>query len=83
MDDALGGRRPWDEALADYERRRNESAMPMYEFTFAQASLEPAPPPLQDLLAALVDDRAGTDRFFGVFAGTVPVADFFGAFATT
>jgi hypothetical protein len=51
----------------------------MYEFTFAQASLEPAPPPLQDLLAALVDDQAGTDRFFGVFAGTVPVADFFGA----
>jgi flavin-dependent dehydrogenase len=79
VDDALCGRRPWDEALADYERRRNEAAMPMYEFTYAQSSLEPAPPPLQDLLATLADDPAGTDRFFGVFAGTVPVADFFGA----
>jgi flavin-dependent dehydrogenase len=80
VDDALCGRRPWEDALADYERRRNEAAMPMYEFTYAQSSLEPAPPPLQDLLAALADDPAGTDRFFGVFAGTVPVQDFFGAF---
>ena len=79
VDDALCGRRPWNEALADYERRRNEAAMPMFEFTYAQSSLEPAPPPLQDLLASLVDDSAGTDRFFGVFAGTVSVADFFGA----
>jgi flavin-dependent dehydrogenase len=79
VDDALSARRPWDEALADYERRRNEAAMPMYEFTYAQSSLEPAPPPLQDLLAALADDPAGSDRFFGVFAGTVPIADFFGA----
>ena len=79
VDDALCGRRAWDEALAAYERRRNETAMPMYEFTFAQASLEPAPPPLQDMLAALRDDQAGTDRFFGVFAGTVPVSDLFGA----
>jgi 2-polyprenyl-6-methoxyphenol hydroxylase-like FAD-dependent oxidoreductase len=79
VDDALSGRRTWDDALADYERRRNDAAMPMYEFTYEQSSLEPPPPPLQDLLASLVDDPAGTDRFFGVFAGTVPVADFFGA----
>jgi 2-polyprenyl-6-methoxyphenol hydroxylase-like FAD-dependent oxidoreductase len=79
--DALCGRRPWDEALADYERRRNEAAMPMYEFTYAQASLEPPPPPLEDMLAALRDDQTSTDRFFGVFAGTVPVEDFFGAFS--
>jgi 2-polyprenyl-6-methoxyphenol hydroxylase-like FAD-dependent oxidoreductase len=83
VDDALCGRRPWDEALGDYERRRNEAAMPMYEFTYAQSSLEPPPPPLQDLLAALLDDPAGTDRFLGVFAGTVPIADFFGVPATT
>lgn len=79
VDDALCGRRAWDAALADYERRRNETALPMYEFTFAQASLEPAPPPLQDMLAALRDDQAGTDRFFGVFAGTVPVSHLLGA----
>jgi 2-polyprenyl-6-methoxyphenol hydroxylase-like FAD-dependent oxidoreductase len=83
VDDALCGRRTWDDALADYERRRNEAALPMYEFTYAQSSLEPAPPPLQGLLATLVDDPAGTDRFFGVFAGTVPIADFFGAPAPT
>jgi hypothetical protein len=53
--------------------------MPMYEFTYAQSSLEPPPPPMQELLVALTDDPASTDRFFGVFAGTVPVQDFFGA----
>jgi hypothetical protein len=79
VDDALCGRRTWDDALADYERRRNGDAMPMYEFTYAQSSLEPPPPPMLELLAALSDDPAGTDRFFGVFAGTVPVEDFFGA----
>jgi flavin-dependent dehydrogenase len=83
VDDALCGRRPWDDALADYERRRNEAAMPMYEFTYTQSSLEPAPPPLQDLLGALRDDPMGTERFFGVFAGTVPVEDFFGAVPAT
>ncbi len=30
------------------------------------------------MLAALRDDQEGIDRFFGVFAGTVPVTDFFG-----
>jgi 2-polyprenyl-6-methoxyphenol hydroxylase-like FAD-dependent oxidoreductase len=82
VDDALCGRLPWSDALAGYERRRNEAAMPMYEFTYEQSSLEPPPPPLQDMLAALRDDPAGTDRFFGVFAGTVPVADLFAVPAT-
>jgi hypothetical protein len=31
------------------------------------------------MLAALRDDQAGTDRFFGVFAGTVPVSHLLGA----
>jgi len=79
VDDALGGRRGWDDALAGYQRRRDEAAMPMYEFTYAQSSLEPPPPAMAEALAALADDPAGTERFFGVFAGTVPVADLFAA----
>jgi 2-polyprenyl-6-methoxyphenol hydroxylase-like FAD-dependent oxidoreductase len=78
VDDALCGRRSWDDALSDYGRWRDEAAMPMYEFTYAQSSLEPPPPPMQDLLASLQGDPVGTDRFFGVFAGTVGVQDFFG-----
>src|SRR4051794_3594719 len=39
IDDGLGGRRPLEQAPADYERRRDEEARPMYEFTHELASL--------------------------------------------
>jgi 2-polyprenyl-6-methoxyphenol hydroxylase-like FAD-dependent oxidoreductase len=77
LHDAWDGVRPLEEALAGYERRRDEAAMPMYEFTAQFASLEPPPPEMQSLFAALADDPEQRDRFFGVFAGSVGVADFF------
>ncbi len=33
IDEGFSGRRPLDEAMADYEQRRNEIAMPLYEVT--------------------------------------------------
>lgn len=66
-----------DDALAGYERRRNDAVMPMYEFTHARSGLEPPTPQMQQMFAAMRDDQALTERFFGVFAGTVPVQDFF------
>jgi flavin-dependent dehydrogenase len=77
LDDGLLRRRPLHDALADYERRRNTAAMPMYEFTYATSALEPPAPQEQELFAAMRDDPALAGRFFGVFAGTVPVPDFF------
>ena len=79
LDSAPRGHRPFDEALADYERRRNEAVMAMYEFTWARAGLEPPTPQEQELLGTLRDDQTRSERFLGVFAGTVPVHDFFGA----
>ena len=79
LDAGLRGHRPLDEALADYERQRNEAVMPMYEFTCARSGLEQPTPQEQELLGVLRDDQAQTERFLGVFAGTVPVQDFFGA----
>ena len=38
IDEGFSGRRRLDEALADYERQRNELAMPLYEFTTHLAS---------------------------------------------
>jgi 2-polyprenyl-6-methoxyphenol hydroxylase-like FAD-dependent oxidoreductase len=70
-------RRPMAEALADYERHRNEAAMPMYEFTCQLAALEPPPPEMQQLFAALHGNQEQTDRFFGAYAGTVPIPEFF------
>ncbi|HEY7060874.1 MAG TPA: NAD(P)/FAD-dependent oxidoreductase [Chloroflexota bacterium] len=77
IDDGLAARRPLDAALADYERQRNEAAMPQYEFTCEVASLQAPPPEKQRLFGALRGNQPDTDRFFGVMAGSVPVAEFF------
>jgi flavin-dependent dehydrogenase len=77
IDDGFSGRRSLDEALADYERERNTAVMPMYQFTAEFASLDPPPPELQALFAALRGNQEETDRFFGTIAGTVPIPEFF------
>jgi 2-polyprenyl-6-methoxyphenol hydroxylase-like FAD-dependent oxidoreductase len=77
VDVGLSGRRPLKEALADYERRRNEAVMPMYELNSQLASLEPPPPQMQQLFSALCGNQAETDRFLGTIAGTIPIPEFF------
>jgi flavin-dependent dehydrogenase len=77
IDAGLSGRRPHEEALADYERRRNAAAMPMYEFTHQFARLELPSPEMQQLFAALRNNQEQTNRFFGTLAGTVPIPEFF------
>jgi 2-polyprenyl-6-methoxyphenol hydroxylase-like FAD-dependent oxidoreductase len=77
VDDGLAGRRRLDDALADYERRRNEAVRPIYGLTQQFAALEPPPPEMQHLMAALRHDQAQADRFFGTIAGTVPIPTFF------
>jgi hypothetical protein len=77
IDAGLSGRRSLKEALADYERRRNEAVMPMYELNCHLASLEPPPPQMQQLFGALSGNQAETDSFLGTIAGTVPIPEFF------
>jgi 2-polyprenyl-6-methoxyphenol hydroxylase-like FAD-dependent oxidoreductase len=40
MDDALAGRKTWDEAGAAYQQQRDTAAMPMYEMTTKMAAGE-------------------------------------------
>jgi 2-polyprenyl-6-methoxyphenol hydroxylase-like FAD-dependent oxidoreductase len=77
LDAGFSGRRPLHAALAHYQRRRDEQAMPMYEFTCQLAALEPPPPQMQELFGALRYNQAETDRFLGAFGGTVSVQEFF------
>jgi flavin-dependent dehydrogenase len=77
LDAGWSGREPPEEALAGYERRRNEAAFPLYEFTCQLATLAPPPPEMQRLFAALRGNPEQTDRFFGLFAQTVSVPEFF------
>lgn len=77
IDRGFAGTQPLAEALAEYERRRNEQALPIYELTHELAGLEPPPPEMRQLFAALRDNEEEAGRFFGTIAGTVPVAEFF------
>ncbi len=77
VDAGFSGKREIEDALAEYEQQRNAAAFPIYEFTCQLASLEPPPPEMQQLFAALRGNQADTDRFMGVLAGTTPVSEFF------
>ena len=52
-DIGFAGRQPLEEALADYERQRNETALPIYKLTCQLTSLEPSAPKMQQLFSAL------------------------------
>jgi 2-polyprenyl-6-methoxyphenol hydroxylase-like FAD-dependent oxidoreductase len=77
IDEGLSGRRPLEEALADFERRRNEASLPLFEMTCQFATLQPPSPEQQELFAALRHDQEQTDRFLGTVVGTVPIPEFF------
>ncbi len=78
LDHWFAGRRPYEEALAGYQRRRDERALPFYELTCDFAKLEPPPPELQELIAAMQGNQAAMDDFVSVMAATLPPPEFFG-----
>jgi flavin-dependent dehydrogenase len=77
IDAGFAGRQLLEEALADYERRRNAAVRPIYDLTCQLAALQPPTPEMQALFGALRHDQEQTDRFFGTIAGTVPIPEFF------
>jgi flavin-dependent dehydrogenase len=77
LDEAFRGERPLAEAMADYQRARDDRVLPIYEFTTQLATLELPPPDVQRVLAAAQGDRAAMDDFASVLAGTLSPADFF------
>lgn len=77
IDAGFSGRQPLEQALAAYEEKRNQSEMPYFELTTQLAALAPPPPEIQLILEALRDNPEQRSRFFGVFAHTVPVQEFF------
>jgi flavin-dependent dehydrogenase len=77
LDDAFAGRRPYEDAMADYQRARDEEAMPIYEFTCDFAKLEPPPLEMQQLFGAMQGKQEAMDDFVSVMAGTLPAPEFF------
>ncbi|HSB12534.1 MAG TPA: NAD(P)/FAD-dependent oxidoreductase [Blastocatellia bacterium] len=77
VDGGFSGRQRLEDALAEYERLRNESALPTFELNFQFATLQPPPPEIQTLLGALRGNQVETNRFIGALVGTVPIPEFF------
>lgn len=77
IDDGFCGRRPLEVALAEYEQRRNEAVIGIYESTCERARMEPPPPQVTTLFSAVRSNQPEADRFFGVDADTVPIREFF------
>jgi 2-polyprenyl-6-methoxyphenol hydroxylase-like FAD-dependent oxidoreductase len=69
--------RGYDEALGEYQQRRDERALPMYEFTGQLADLAAPPPPeMQQLLGVIAGNQKAMDEFASMFAGALPVQEF-------
>lgn len=77
VDAGLAGRRPMDEALADFERVRNEVELPYYDFTYHQGTFQPPTPEALPLFAAVARSPKATGGFFGLFSQTTSPAAFF------
>ena len=77
LDEAFGGTRSFDAAMTDYQARRDAQVLPMYEFTTELATLEPPPPDLQQLLAAIAGNQDAMDGFAQVNGGVTSPAEFF------
>jgi hypothetical protein len=63
--------------MDDYRSARDRQVLPMFELTTQLATLEPPPPELQQLLAAMAGNQEAMDSFARVNAGVTSPAEFF------
>ncbi|MGH3815276.1 MAG: FAD-dependent monooxygenase [Pseudonocardiaceae bacterium] len=79
LDETFSGVCSFDVAMARYQSTRDQHVLPMYEFTTQFAMLEPPPPELAQLLAAVHGNPEAMDAFVRVNAGVTSPAEFFSA----
>jgi 2-polyprenyl-6-methoxyphenol hydroxylase-like FAD-dependent oxidoreductase len=77
LDQSFTNARSFDDAMGEYQRTRDQHAMPMYEFTCQLATLEPPPPEMQQLFGAIHGNQKAMDGFVQMNAGTISPAEFF------
>ena len=65
------------DALRVHQERRDEAALPLYDFTTQLATLEPPPPEMQELLGVIAGSQPAMDDFVSVSCGTLSPAQFF------
>jgi flavin-dependent dehydrogenase len=69
--------RTFEDAMSAYQQTRDQHVLPFYEFTAQLATLEPPPPEMQQLLAAVRGNSDAMNAFAGIIAGTVSPLEFF------
>jgi hypothetical protein len=77
LDETFSGARFFDLAMGEYQSARDAHVLPMYEFTCQFATLEPPPPEMQQLLAAVHGSQEAMDGFARTVAGVMSPAEFF------
>jgi 2-polyprenyl-6-methoxyphenol hydroxylase-like FAD-dependent oxidoreductase len=77
LDETFAGGRSFEDALGEYQARRDEQVQPMYEFTAELAALEPPSPEMEQLLSAVSRSQEAMDGFARVAAGVTSPAEFF------
>jgi flavin-dependent dehydrogenase len=77
LDDALSGRRTFEAAMGDRDRRRDQRTRPMFDFTLQFAGFDPPTDDDVALFGAIAADPAASADFVSVLAGTMPVERFF------
>jgi len=76
VDEAFSGRQTFEQSFGAYQRTRDEQVLPMYEFTYHIAPLDPPPLDFQQLLAATAGNRRAMDGFIQMMAGMLSPAEF-------
>lgn len=66
-----------DDALAGYQRRRDERFLPALQLTRDLASMQPPTPEMAALFAAIAASPAESTRFFGAMQGSTPLPEYF------
>ncbi|MCA9965143.1 MAG: FAD-dependent monooxygenase [Anaerolineales bacterium] len=77
--DGLTGRRPMPEALADFERERNQTSIPLFHENLARARFTPPPPEFAQIRDALLANGNQDDinQFLMANLGLLPREAFF------
>ena len=77
LDEGFSGRRPIEQALGDFERRRNEASREDFAENPRLARFEPAPPELLALRAAIRGNQDAVRRLYMAREGMIPRESFF------
>ena len=77
LDRSFRGELPYAQAMAEYQSARDNQALALFEFTCEQAALQPAPPEVEEVFAAMYGNQEATDHFLRVFAGAASPEEFF------